>query len=233
MKLMARWFACAMTALMLLPQTAGAQQEQCREYSYYAYNGGPPRVWYPTMQEACVAAAPLVTENSANDEQHQTYFTFKEVVPPGRPYEGYCVLIWNRRTYTGNPYTDGWSNWSASDVMFGGHSRPASCPATIELLGPSRTKALPAGPVLPLIARITQQGGLAANKGLTLTLQREGGEPTTFNGVTDAAGDFKFIYVPPYRATVDRLTATCVDCSNTAVKVITVEACDSCSASGQ
>lgn len=228
MRLMARWAVRAIAALMLLPPMAEAQQEQCTEYSYGGIMG-EPRVWFTDMAAACTFAAELVTRTSLNDEEHETYYTFKEIVPPGLPYQGYCMMLRHSRSYIAGR----WSAWSIRDAMAYPISRPASCPATIELVGPSSTKALPAGPVLPLVARITQQGGLAANKGLTLTLQREGGEPTTFNGVTDAAGDFKFIYVPPYRATVDRLTATCVDCSNTAVKVITVEACDSCSASGQ
>lgn len=103
----------------------------------------------------------------------------------------------------------------------------------IKLIGPSSTKALPQGPVLPQIARVMRNGAAAAGVGVTVLLTSPGGSARSFAGITDAAGDFRFTYVPPYlKATVDTLSAKCVECSNEDQKQIVVEEpCDVCQGS--
>ena len=98
-------------------------------------------------------------------------------------------------------------------------------PLRIDLYGASSTKALVAGPVLPQMARVTQNGAAAAGKAVSVSIIGSGG---SVSGITDAGGQFNFIYVPPYQKAVDQLTATCSGCSNTAQKSINVEACDPC-----
>lgn len=103
----------------------------------------------------------------------------------------------------------------------------------ITLIGPSRTKALPAGPVLPQAAVVTRNGSPSVGIGVTVTLTDPAGSAKTFSGTTDAGGQFRFTYVPPYlRPTVESLKATCTECSNEAQKQIVVDACEVCAGSG-
>lgn len=97
-------------------------------------------------------------------------------------------------------------------------------PIRIDLYGASSTKALIAGPVLPQVARVTQNGAAAAGKAVTVTI----GSGGSISGITDGSGQFNFTYVPPYQKAVDQLAASCSGCSNTAQKSITVAACDVC-----
>ncbi len=96
---------------------------------------------------------------------------------------------------------------------------------TINLTGPSATKALPAGPALLETATVTQSGTPKPGVSVTITLTGHG----AISGTTDAAGQFNFTYVPPRLiAASDELIGTCAGCSNTAVKPIKVEPCDIC-----
>lgn len=98
-------------------------------------------------------------------------------------------------------------------------------PPDIQLSGPIRTKALPAGPLLPQLATVTQGGGPVAGKAVTITISGAG----TLSGVTNAAGQFAFTYVPPIqRPTTATVTATCSDCAAPATRQIVVEHCDDC-----
>ena len=97
-------------------------------------------------------------------------------------------------------------------------------PYAIALSGRSSTKALIAGPALVQVAKVTQNGAPVA--GRPVSVKVTGG--ASFGGVTNAAGEFVFTYVPPYTSTVDHLTGTCTGCANTAEKDITVESCDTC-----
>lgn len=95
----------------------------------------------------------------------------------------------------------------------------------ITLIGGGATKALPAGPALPHTAKVTSTGGSPAGKTVIITV----GSGASVQGVTDAAGEFHFLYVPPYhRAVVDSISGTCSGCSNTAEKQVNVEACGFC-----
>ncbi|WP_298925525.1 hypothetical protein [uncultured Ramlibacter sp.] len=97
----------------------------------------------------------------------------------------------------------------------------------IELVGPSATTALPAGPALPYRVRVTENGSPIAGRQVTISVDSGG----AINGTTNAAGEFGFMYVPPLlRKTVEQLSATCAGCGNTAKKQINVEACDICEA---
>lgn len=111
------------------------------------------------------------------------------------------------------------------DSLHSYDARTLPCPALITLLGPSATKALPAGPVLPQTARVTENGVPAAGKSVSISL----GPVDILSGITDGNGEFRFTYVPPrQRAVADQITGSCTGCSNTAQKNITVEACDVC-----
>lgn len=100
---------------------------------------------------------------------------------------------------------------------------------TIRLSGPSHTKALPAGPVLPQTATVTSSGMPAVGKAVSIRIERANGIVETLQGETDSRGEFGFVYVPPYwKAATDTLVGNCSDCSNTATKTVTVEVCEVC-----
>jgi len=99
-------------------------------------------------------------------------------------------------------------------------------PNEITLSGPSQTKALPAGPVLPQVARVTRSGVGVPNATVNISIDGK----AALTGTTDSAGAFMFTYVPPfYKRTTEQMSASCSGCSNTAQKSLVVEACDSCS----
>jgi RHS repeat-associated protein len=102
---------------------------------------------------------------------------------------------------------------------------------TISLSGPGSTKALPAGPALPLVATVIQAGAPAVGKAVSISVAGGG---TVYSGTTNAAGQYHFTYQPPqYKATNAQLSATCGGCSNTATHSINVSAAEapqSCSA---
>lgn len=133
--------------------------------------------------------------------------------------------VWKKPVCPANSYHHNGKCYCRSGLnSIGGQCLAAD--TRIKLIGPSRTKALPHGPVLPQIARVTRSGAVAAGVGVTVLLTSPGGSPTSFAGTTDAAGEFRFTYVPPYlKATVDTLKATCIECSNEDQKAIVVEPC--------
>ncbi|MGE4241627.1 carboxypeptidase-like regulatory domain-containing protein [Ramlibacter sp.] len=97
--------------------------------------------------------------------------------------------------------------------------------AVIELSGESRTRALPAGPALLQTATVTQGGAALAGETVSIQMTQGG----VASGLTDAAGRFSFVYVPPAQfAGSDTLTGTCSTCSLPATKVIEVEQCVVC-----
>lgn len=110
-------------------------------------------------------------------------------------------------------------------IMLEGATSRCHKPLRISLSGPDKTKALPAGPVLPQAAEVTENGAPAAGKSVSISI----GSGGALSGATDGNGQFRFTYVPPYqRPLVDNLKASCAGCENTAQKQITVEACDLC-----
>lgn len=133
-------------------------------------------------------------------------------------------------------WTQSWDNPSFAPVcqpnkgpVYGIEINAVTCPAQISLIGGSSTKALPAGPALPQTARVTQYGAPVPGRSVTVSIGGAG----TVGGVTNAAGEFNFTYVPPHIRATDRLSATCDTCSNTAQKLITVDACDVCQGKGR
>lgn len=172
--------------------------------------------WYSTPEAACQGTK-AVHPNC--DRASAVYRNHVATLLPNRTQ---CYVTWEFQNIGGG----GWGSWSATPgVSF--CSTDPRCAKNIEisLAGAGSTKALPAGPALPQIARVTSNGAPAAGKSVTITLVAGG----ALSGTTDGAGEFRFAYVPPYqRATQEQLTATCSDCNNTAQKTITVVQCDIC-----
>ncbi|TFY98725.1 RHS repeat-associated core domain-containing protein [Ramlibacter rhizophilus] len=101
-------------------------------------------------------------------------------------------------------------------------------PLRIQLTGRSRTRALPAGPVLPLAAVVTKGESPAA--GIAVTISQDG--HTVLSGSTDAAGQLPFTWVPPQLAAGQvRLTAACSNCENTDTKTLVADPVQTCDAS--
>jgi RHS repeat-associated protein len=96
----------------------------------------------------------------------------------------------------------------------------------INVIGDSATKALPAGPAVPLTAIVTREGAAVAGARVKVTFSDPAG---ALEGYTDAEGQFKFHYVPPVlRSTNATYTAECVGCSNTLTRAINVAHCEVC-----
>lgn len=146
------------------------------------------------------------------------------------------VEVWCMRYYERHPYWGraGWFQVGPLTTMLrykqpdgrpGGYSDKCNAALTISLEGPSRTKALPPGPVLPQLATVKDGVAPAANRSVSIRIGN--GAPIT--GTTDAKGGFRFTYVPPYmRSAVEDITGTCTGCTNTATKQVTVEQCEVC-----
>lgn len=98
-------------------------------------------------------------------------------------------------------------------------------PLEISINGPSFSLTLPsdAGPVLQTIS-VRREGAPAKNIPVQISMQ-EAGSSTIQNssGATDANGDYKFLYVPPFlKATSVKLIANCSACVNPVKKEIAV-----------
>jgi RHS repeat-associated protein len=93
-------------------------------------------------------------------------------------------------------------------------------PLVISLSGRTHTRAMPAGPPLPLAATVTKGGQLHAAALVTVRLDGV----NAYSGVTDAAGQMGFTYVPPVlqSATVP-VVATCLGCVNEAELTLVVD----------
>jgi YD repeat-containing protein len=100
----------------------------------------------------------------------------------------------------------------------------------IELNGPSATKALPAGPVLPQI--ISTKQGRYPYPSASVGYKLDGGAFQWF--ATDREGNFRFNFEPPSRqAGTFHITAACwASCANQAEKDIVVAGCDICQGKG-
>ncbi len=95
-------------------------------------------------------------------------------------------------------------------------------PFQISFNGATSTKALPAGSALQQTALVTQDGLIAPNKSVSISITGGG----SISGVTDSTGQFFFNYLPPANAVVDTITGTCDGCANTATSQITVTSAD-------
>ncbi|MBC5764151.1 RHS repeat-associated core domain-containing protein [Ramlibacter albus] len=100
-------------------------------------------------------------------------------------------------------------------------------PILIELIGRSRTKALPAGPALPIVARVTRDGQPYLRAGNEIDIRLNGKQVAA-----DWGPELRFTYVPGNVRAEDTLTAVCTFCSNTAVKLVVVEPCEICESVG-
>jgi len=102
-------------------------------------------------------------------------------------------------------------------------------PRTITINGASSTMALPSG-VGPIAQQVKVDVSGDESKTFTVNVSIKDTKTNasqSITGVTDSAGNFEFMYVPPYmRATEVNLTATCSGCENTATKSISVSGVD-------
>ncbi|MFE1574156.1 hypothetical protein ACFIQG_20455 [Comamonas odontotermitis] len=98
-------------------------------------------------------------------------------------------------------------------------------PRNITINGASSTMALPSE-VGPIAQQVNVEMSGDENKKFTVIVSIKESKTNTsysISGVTDSAGNFEFMYVPPYmRSTNVDLTANCADCENTASKSISV-----------
>lgn len=110
-------------------------------------------------------------------------------------------------------------------VPHDGVGGPTPCSNEIRLSGPDSTHALPAGPELQMVA--TVRNGGSPEKGAGVTISMPSGP---VSGITDANGEFRFIYTPPtLRAAQETVVGTCGGCVLPATKVVEVRACSTCS----
>jgi RHS repeat-associated protein len=198
--------------------------------------------YYATRQEAAqdFSEGALVAHNqiccsAPNNVQYKRVWYGALSVPA---YAGPNAIWWSRSTFFSN---SGVPNYGIlADYIFpicpifeGRRPTPrAGDEATaclggaleVKLEGPNQTRALPAGPAVPITAKVTQNGAAAAGKAVSISIAGGG----TVSGTTGAGGDFRFTYVPPRHKAIDQLTGTCAGCINVARKNITVEACDIC-----
>lgn len=210
------WFA---VWLVLVAACMGYAPPAAAAYKYCAG-------WYGTLTDVC---APLsgffdtpeaICEADLKIQQSRdTRFTWSEKYIPGPDTPMGYKLYGVCHRWTDGPNHYGFSYFAIARVGSG----PS---ADIRLSGPSRTKALPAGPVLPQVATVTEGGIAVAGKSVSITISGVG----TLSGVTNGAGQFAFTYVPPrQQPTTATVTATCTDCAAPATKQIFVEHCDDCS----
>ena len=98
-------------------------------------------------------------------------------------------------------------------------------PLEISITGPNSTQALPSltGPIKQTV-NVTRLGNAQPN--VVVTIQQRNfpqAGTQTVSGVTDNAGEFHFIYIPPYwKTSVAEITAKCAQCDKDAVKEISV-----------
>lgn len=226
-------------ALSLFASTASSGAEVCGFLEIYYGGGtvGAPIGYYDSWNTG------LPSSYSGGGTCGMDYRTFSSAFS-GNVQQGselYAVSFYNfeQRTYTlpegqsqctPTGYFRGRWSISGTSVSGDGWACVSLLPSEtlISISGPSTTKALPAGPALNLVATVTKNGVPLPNKPVTVNLP--GG--SSISGYTDAApfsGQFKFAYMPPYQvATMEQITATCTDCTNTAQKIITVSACEVC-----
>ena len=114
----------------------------------------------------------------------------------------------------------GGTAYSGSGI-FCGTRRPRQF--SINLSGPSTTKALPSGPPLNLIATVTEEGSPGFDRPVEINIEGLNGTNNRIPGITDVDGRFAFRYVPPYLvATQAVVYGNCKNCTNTDSKIINV-----------
>ena len=112
------------------------------------------------------------------------------------------------------------------------YAKTQAAPKVLKLSGPHQTRALPAGPPVPLVATVTQNGYPIAGVSVGISVNT-GAVDNNQGGATDAAGKLGVVYSPPSVKTVSTVTATCYQCTpNTVQHVINVDPCPDCAIFG-
>nr|HMS05189.1 DUF6531 domain-containing protein [Burkholderiaceae bacterium] len=218
-------WACSMTSFAVSP--IGEEWSMC-------FFGGSYCGTYPSYEDACQGALATIkrlesscVSVSGGVSTPCTYGIDRH------EQDGYCDIVKNGytryRAYTTkyslcpiNSHRTGYVNCVCDDGYVENEAKTACVSKEIKInLIPqsSRTHSLPAGPVVPVTAKITSNIGSPAGKSVVIKLAG-----SSLYGTTDGSGEFKFTYVPPYytRYTAE-LFADCSDCSNTANTSITVD----------
>ena len=155
--------------------------------------------------------------------------TCSTVTAQQQRFSGSCTYIYSKTSEGGSDNVGGIVGWlSRCPDNLSQNPQTGLClpdaPYDISLSGPSDTKALPAGPALPQTARVTRGGAAAPNRNVSVSM-----DGATASGTTDGAGEFNFLYTPPFaKAALVEVSATCDECANTARKQISVQACEVC-----
>jgi RHS repeat-associated protein len=89
----------------------------------------------------------------------------------------------------------------------------------IKLFGHNATKVSALGPALAQTATVSRNGVPIANQAVSVSIT---GGAQAISGITDSSGNYAFTYVPPRSPIVAQVIATCTNCTNTAIKAITV-----------
>ena len=148
-----------------------------------------------------------------NPRTHASGFTFAQ---------NWVLATQSCPVIPGSVVVSGWLDTDDTSPVYWGRQWCAygSLPIIGLTANPGRTNALPAGPVVPVVASVTQNGSPLANRAVSISIA--GG--TSLSGHTNSAGKFAFNYVPPSNPTTANLSATCTGCVNTAQTSITVDA---------
>jgi hypothetical protein len=221
----------AAALLAVLPMRARAQAAPEPGYGYCTAlydqwsNSCWLALWFPDPNTYTFATPQGVCDAELANARHQyPQYIWTMTYIPGPTRLGGYPAPWGSCRRRSNSV----SGFGAADILVARvkWSPPAPVdPPVIALSGPSRTKAMPAGPILPQWATVTKAGAAVAGKTVNITITGAG----TISGTTNASGQFEFSYVPPERrATTAMVTATCTDCTAPATKQIVVEHCDIC-----
>ncbi len=193
--------------------------EQCKPYRPTVSSGwnNTEASWASSPEEVCQNVIAL-SPNPRQISEGTVHYASRGVIQTG-PNGWNCIF--HQDVYNGDgvllPQYSGDRNWD-------GVSGPFCATLRISLSGRSATKAMPAGPALPLVATVTQGGAAAAGKAVSISLSGGG---SANSGTTDAAGQYHFTYKPPvFKATTVQLNATCGECINTATYSINVSAAE-------
>lgn len=222
------WIAVAAVIWGLQPSDAKAQQ--------------PPQDW--CYDASCKETWP--DPITASDAMAAEHMVLRQC--PGcyifRTYASTCTAIYTDTVlcYAGVSYRnvlgiiiqDDWVGkfYPRCPMIDGQRPRPEGmwpntyCPGGMELAltGGSFTRALPAGPALPMTVSIRRDGQPVPFKVVDITIDN-----FSFTGSTDEGGTFRFTYVPPVqRAATSIISASCAGCANNASKTIEVAHCEIC-----
>lgn len=211
-----------LAALAFACSSPSFSQTECRPFRSSISWSSSRVITGLTANEVCIGM--VAADYPMLDSNRRIDGSALGAVPWDRYPGNFLCRVQRTAVRVGGPY-DGHPLPEDSGVFDIDGIAPLSCPLTISLSGPGSTKALPAGPVLSQVARVTDNGSPAPGKSVKISV----GSGGAVSGITDGAGEFHFLYVPPYqRALSDQLTGTCSGCGNSAHKQIEVQPCDVC-----